>query len=66
MERNNILLDNWPLIRKKLTFRYPQLNEIDMDLNEGQEAIILERIESETGKSREEMITEISTILMEV
>jgi len=57
--------DNWSLIRKKLILRHPELTITDLIYNEGEEKDLLNRIQLKTGISKEVLISEINTLVIE-
>ena len=56
---------NWETKFKKLKAKYPQLTDADLKFEPGKESELLTRLESRLKKSREEVISVISSVELE-
>jgi hypothetical protein len=56
---------NWEAKSKKLKAKYPQLTESDLKFEPGKESELLSRLESRLKKTREEVISAISSVELE-
>ncbi len=65
METNKAIKDSWPIIRGKLKFRYPELTNTDLTFQDGKEEELLKNLQIKTGINRDQLMTEINTLLLE-
>ncbi|MEY4628854.1 MAG: hypothetical protein RLZZ595_1180 [Bacteroidota bacterium] len=56
---------NWEAKSKKIKAKYPQLTDADLKFEPGKESELLTRLESRLKKSREEVISVISSVELE-
>ena len=56
---------SWEAKSKKLKAKYPQLTESDLKFEPGKESELLSRLESRLKKTREEVISAISSVELE-
>jgi hypothetical protein len=54
--------NSWNQVKRKIQDAYPTLTEEDLKYEDGQEEELLERLEDETGKEREELIRWINQL----
>lgn len=65
-EREKIFKDYWPLVRSKLRLRYPnELRHTDLSMENKNEEDLLDILRRKTGKSRDQLIIEINTLIAE-
>ena len=57
------LKTNWHRIKSRLKEKYPSLSESDLFFTEGQEEQLLQRLQTKTHKSRQELVLEIEAML---
>jgi len=65
METKKTIKDSWPIIRSKLKFRYPELSNTDLAFQNGKEEEMLKNLQIKTGINRDQLLTEINTLLLE-
>ena len=65
MENFESIREQWPSLKIQLKLRYPQLNEGDLEWEEGYAKEMFKNLQIKTGKSREEFLDELNSILME-
>ena len=65
MANYNEIKDNWEALKIELKLRYPQLTDGDLELVDGYEHETFKNLEAKTGKSEENLKTEIKNILRE-
>ncbi|MFO7934975.1 MAG: CsbD family protein [Bacteroidales bacterium] len=56
---------NWNEVKGKLKEKYGQLTDDDLTYLEGKEDQLLGRLQKATGKTREELIKEINSLIEE-
>jgi len=66
MKKIKSLKKHWPLIRKKLKFRYPDLSDADLNFKGENEDDFLKNLQIKIGKTRKELMTEINALALEV
>ena len=65
MEVYHLINENWDLIKLELKKRYPQLTDGDLNLTKGYEFEMYKNLQAKTGKSRQEFMDELKSILKE-
>ena len=56
--------EGWPIIRGKLKLRFPELTNYDLTYEEEEEEEMLRNIEIKTGETRQQLISEINSLLI--
>lgn len=66
METTKKIKNNWSVIWDKLKFRYPELTDTDLSIEDNKEEELLRTLQVKTGKTREQLMTEINTLVLEI
>lgn len=53
---------NWIDLKKRIRLAYPMITEKDLELDDGDERILLSRLQNKFGKSKKEVIAMIDKL----
>lgn len=65
MENYDPIKENWEALKLELKKRYPQLTNGDLELKEGYENEMFKNLQAKTGKTENDFMAEMKSILRE-